>query len=114
MRRDRLVHLICALLGALASIITVISFCRTSPPPPEQPPPVPLLSATPAPDPTPLPAYSKPEEEATETVYRTPAGERYHRPTCRHVKGKEIALSLPEAKEQGLTPCRVCNPPPLP
>ena len=116
MRRDRLVHLTCALLGALASIVTVIGFYRPSPPPQETSAPTPFPTATPAPDPTPLPPVLTPEPEAdaSEIVYRTPSGKRYHRATCGHVRGKEIAVSLAEAEEQGLTPCRVCNPPPLP
>ena len=116
MRRDRLVHLICALLGALASIVTIITVWRPSPPPQEPPAPAPLLTATSALDPTPLPPVLTPEPEAdvSEIVYRTPSGKKYHRATCGHVKGKEIAVSLAEAEDLGLTPCRVCNPPPLP
>lgn len=114
MRRDRLVHLICALLGALASIVTIIGVSR--PPLPSEPTaPVSIPAATPAPDPAPLSPVPSPEPEVETTgiVYRTPSGKRYHRATCGHVKGKEIAVSLAEAEEQGLTPCRVCNPPPL-
>ena len=109
MRRERLIHLVCALLGAVASLITILTFAREEPPAPAPP-------STPAPEivlPSPMPP---PESDAdvTEIVYRTPSGKRYHRASCFHVKGKGTALSLAEAKERGLTPCKVCNPPPLP
>jgi len=112
-----MVHLLCALLGALASLITVIQFTRT--PPSSQKPSdidLPLETAIPAPEAAPLLPSPSPEPaaELSQIVYRTPSGKRYHRATCGHMKGKGIALSLAEAKDQGLTPCKVCNPPPLP
>lgn len=117
MRRDRIVHLICALLGALASLIVVVDFwSRASPPLREPAAPAPPATSTPAPEVVSLPPAPPPEPpaELSEAVYRTPSGKRYHRATCGHVKGKGIELSLVEAGERGLTPCRVCNPPPLP
>lgn len=113
MRRDRFVHLVCALLGALASLIVIIEYGAKGTPQPYPGPPAP---ATPVPEvapllPTPPP---EPDSEVSSIVYRTASGERYDRATCGHVKGKEIPLSLAEAEEQGLTPCRVCNPPRLP
>ena len=114
MRRDRIVHLICALIGALASLIVIVDYGagRGN----RQPSPEPLAPATPAPELPPLPPAPSPEPDAevSEVVYRTPSGERYHRATCGHVKGKGIELPLAAAKERGLTPCKVCNPPPLP
>jgi hypothetical protein len=112
-RRDRFIHLVCALLGAVASLITIIELTRKAPShqPPDREPPE---TVTPAKDAvSPLQAPSpQPRNELSETVYRTPSGKRYHRATCGHVRGKGIALSLAEVKEQGLTPCKVCNPPP--
>ena len=49
----------------------------------------------------------------SEIVYRTPSGKRYHRADCSYVKGKAIPVSLEDAKESGLTPCKVCRPPAL-
>ena len=117
MRRDRFVHLVCALLGALASLIVVIDFwSRPSPPLREPSAPAPPATPMPAPEVVSLPPAPprEPPAELSETLYRTPSGKRYHRATCGHVKGKGIELSLAEAKERGLTPCRVCNPPTLP
>lgn len=106
-RRD----LLFLLLGAaVASIgITGVLHSRSEPAPPA-PTPCPDMS-TPAPEPS-----ATPDETASpsEIVYRTPSGERYHRATCSHVKGKAIPLTLKEAKEKGLTPCKACHPPPLP
>jgi len=116
-RRDRTVHLVCALLGALASLIVVFDFwSRASPPLREPSAPSPPATATPAPEAVPLPPAPLAERpaELSKAVYRTPSGERYHRATCGRVKGKGIALSLAEAKERGLTPCKVCKPPPVP
>ena len=118
MRQYRLIQLVGALLGALASLIVIIDYLegRGSQPIPERPAPAPSATATPTPEVVPpLPAPpSEPDSEASPIVYRTPSGGRYHRATCGYVKGKEIPLSLAKAEEQGLTPCRVCNPPPLP
>ena len=118
MRRDKIVHLVCALIGALASLIVIVDYWGrgTSHPQPGPPAPSPPATATPAPKIVPpLPAPPpEPDSEASPIVYRTPSGGRYHRATCGHVKGKGIKLSLAEAREQRLTPCRVCNPPPLP
>lgn len=118
MRQYRLLQLVGALLGALASLIVIIDYLddRGSQPLPERPAPAPSATAIPAPEvvpPLPTPAR-EPDSEVSQIVYRTPSGERYHRVTCGYVKGKGIPLSLAEAKEQGLTPCRVCNPPSLP
>lgn len=74
-------------------------------------PPIPVAS--------PCPDLSTPNPEPVTTpvagvVYRTPSGKKYHLATCSYVKGKAIPTSLKEAKEMGLTPCKVCHPPPLP
>ena len=117
MRQYRLIQLVGALLGALASLIVIIDYLddKGPQPLPERSAPAPSATATPVPEVAPpLPAPSpEPDSEDSPIVYRTPSGERYHRATCGHVKGKGIALSLVEAKKRGLTPCRVCNPPPL-
>lgn len=115
MRQYRLIQLVGALLGALASLIVIVDYCgrETPHPRPETPAPSPSATATPVPEvvpPLPVPR-PEPDSAASPIVYRTPSGERYHRATCGHVKGKGIELSLAEAKERGLTPCRVCNPP---
>lgn len=77
-------------------------------------PPLPVASPcpeNPAPEPTVTPVAPP---DASGIVYKTPNGEKYHRATCPYVKGKAIPLTLKEAKEKGLTPCKVCHPPPLP
>ena len=45
------------------------------------------------------------------TVYRTKTGEKYHRNGCRYLKKSKIAITLKKAKELGLEPCSVCDPP---
>lgn len=42
--------------------------------------------------------------------YRTPSGNRYHLETCRMVENTSHRLTLQEARERGLAPCRICNP----
>ncbi len=100
--------------GTLASAgIAGVLHARTEPPA-KCPPlhaPAPCPEPSPSPDST-LDSPSKPVP--ADVVYRTPSGEKYHRATCSHVKGKAIPLTLKEAKERGLTPCKVCHPPPLP
>ena len=35
----------------------------------------------------------------------------YHRPDCRLAKGKDLPMAtIDAAEEEGLTPCRICNP----
>jgi hypothetical protein len=76
-------------------------------PPPPETTPCPVIS-TPAPEPltSPIPR--------PDVVYRTPSGKKYHRVDCSYVRGKAIPVSLEEARKLGLTPCKVCHPPPLP
>ena len=106
-RRDLLFLL---LGGLLAAGVGGAVLSRTEASTPCPPPPTP----TPCPDGTTQPSPEPMTTPASDIVYRTPSGERYHRATCSHVKGKAIALTLKEAKERGLTPCKVCHPPPLP
>ncbi|WP_460762501.1 DUF5763 domain-containing protein [Niabella terrae] len=47
---------------------------------------------------------------SAQTVYKTPSGARYHRAQCRTVKNTSKALTLAAAREQGLTPCKICKP----
>ena len=48
---------------------------------------------------------------ASAQVYKTPSGEKYHLATCRSVKNVSQELSLSDAVESGLTPCKICKPP---
>ncbi len=45
-------------------------------------------------------------------VYATPTGEKYHRQTCRTLAKSKVveAITIEEAKERGLEPCKVCKP----
>jgi hypothetical protein len=45
------------------------------------------------------------------TVYGTRTGSKYHRDGCRYLSKSKIPMTLKQAKERGLTPCSVCNPP---
>jgi hypothetical protein len=45
------------------------------------------------------------------TVYITATGKKYHLGSCRYLKESKIPISLSDAKAQGYTPCKVCDPP---
>jgi hypothetical protein len=45
-----------------------------------------------------------------QTVYKTPAGAKYHTVDCRMVKNVSEAISISTAKELGLQPCKICKP----
>jgi hypothetical protein len=59
----------------------------------------------------PIPAPRRAEEPKAETVYVTRTGKRYHRDGCRYLASSKIPMSLKDAKAQGYTPCKVCQPP---
>ena len=44
------------------------------------------------------------------TVYIGKTGSKYHRQTCRTLKGNGSAISLSDAKSQGRTACKICKP----
>ncbi len=43
-------------------------------------------------------------------VYKTPSGKKYHLASCHMVKNVSEKLSLEEATELGLEPCKICKP----
>jgi hypothetical protein len=45
-----------------------------------------------------------------QTVYKTPSGEKYHLATCRMVKNVSEQITVAQAKELGLQPCKICAP----
>ncbi len=46
----------------------------------------------------------------SQTVYKTPSGKKYHRATCHMVKNVSSSLTVKEATDQGLQPCKICSP----
>ncbi|MDQ0477738.1 hypothetical protein [Chryseobacterium sp. MDT2-18] len=48
---------------------------------------------------------------SAQTVYKTPSGSKYHLSGCRMVKNVSSALPLDKALREGLTFCKICNPP---
>jgi hypothetical protein len=111
-RRFRLISIVVLVVGFLASLVTIIEFWQRQNNDRREFPSSVWITPTPTPfspifAPTPAPDY----DNQSEIVYRTPSGERYHRADCQYVRGKAIPLSLAEAKERGLTPCKVCRPP---
>lgn len=44
-------------------------------------------------------------------VFKTPSGSKYHLSTCRMVKNISQELSIAEAIQVRLTPCKICKPP---
>jgi methylphosphotriester-DNA--protein-cysteine methyltransferase len=45
-----------------------------------------------------------------QTFYKTPSGKKYHLATCHMVKNVSEAITINEAKELGLEPCKICKP----
>lgn len=46
----------------------------------------------------------------SQTVYKTPSGKKYHTENCRTVKNTSTAISVTEALQIGLEPCKICRP----
>lgn len=49
-------------------------------------------------------------DSSDEVVYISRTGSKYHRQSCRTLKGNGIQSTLSEALSMGLEPCKVCNP----
>ena len=47
-------------------------------------------------------------------VYKTPSGKKYHLESCKTVRNVSEKITLKEAAEKGLEPCKVCRPSALP
>ena len=56
--------------------------------------------------------YAVHTQTEARTVYVTATGTRYHKQDCQYVKGKDnlTEMTLAEAEEDMLTPCKVCTP----
>lgn len=81
-----------------------------TPEPVSTPEPVPVVTPTPEPTPEPTVLPEPTVEPVYDMVYVTPSGERYHRPSCRYVKGKDCAEYTISEAENYYTPCKVCKP----
>ena len=55
-----------------------------------------------------VPAVPSPSEETT--VYSTKTGSKYHQAGCGYLKSSKVAISIDDAKKQGLMACSVCRP----
>lgn len=49
-------------------------------------------------------------ESPAQSVYKTPSGKKYHLETCKTVKNVSQKITLQEAAELGLKPCKICKP----
>lgn len=47
----------------------------------------------------------------SQSVYKTPSGAKYHLSSCRMVKNVSSEITINEAIEMGLSPCKICRPP---
>ncbi len=47
----------------------------------------------------------------SQNVYKTPSGAKYHLATCRMVNNVSQEMTLTNAVETGLAPCKICHPP---
>jgi len=45
-----------------------------------------------------------------QTVFKTPSGAKYHLSSCRMVKNVSEEVTVSQAKELGLQPCKICQP----
>jgi len=45
-----------------------------------------------------------------QTVYKTPSGAKYHLATCHMVKNVSEQITISQAKDLGLEPCKICKP----
>ena len=115
--------------AAPISVQTPQPTTKPTPSPPPQPTAAPpttqptqALTITPAPQPTAAPVNNAVNDSTTQTrsipnssnseiiVYIGKTGTKYHRQSCRTLKGNGIPITLEEAKSQGRQACQVCNP----
>ena len=47
----------------------------------------------------------------SQNVYKTPSGAKYHLASCRMVENVSQEITLTDAAEMGLLPCKICKPP---
>jgi methylphosphotriester-DNA--protein-cysteine methyltransferase len=52
-----------------------------------------------------------PSQSTVERVYVTHAGKWYHREKCYYLAKTNTAITLEQARQQGLRPCKLCRPP---
>ncbi len=45
-----------------------------------------------------------------QSVYKTPSGEKYHLAECRMVKNVSEKITVQQAQQLGLEPCKICRP----
>ena len=45
-----------------------------------------------------------------QTVYKTPSGKKYHLSTCRMVENVSEEITIEQARQSGLEPCKICRP----
>ena len=74
------------------------------------PPPCELAALGAASQTTTSTTLAAPTSNATETVYATRTGEKYHRTGCRSLSRSQIPMMLKEASDR-YGPCSVCRPP---
>lgn len=76
------------------------------------PSPIPTANPSPTPTPTikPTPSPEPSNNPIGLTVYITKTGTKYHNAGCKYLSDSSIAISLPDAKTKGYTPCSVCKP----
>ena len=46
----------------------------------------------------------------SQTVFKTPSGQKYHLASCRVVKNVSQEITLSDAVALGLSPCKICKP----
>jgi hypothetical protein len=49
-----------------------------------------------------------------QSVYKTPSGKKYHLETCKMVKNVSQKITIQEAVDLGLEPCKICKPDAVP
>ena len=47
----------------------------------------------------------------SQSVYKTPSGQKYHLASCHMVKNVSEKITIEKARQLGLQPCKICKPP---
>ena len=97
--------------GNVTKSVNITVLAKTVPPesPPATTPPQQQTPPSSQPPPTVQPP-TQPPPDATDIVYITKTGEKYHRAGCRYLSQSSIPIQRSEAIKKGYTACSVCKP----
>lgn len=103
----------CSPQGDTQETLNTVPLITDAPTPTVKPTPVPTPTPEPTPVPTPEPiaqkTVSSSDDDEEQMVWIGETGTKYHRESCRTLKGKKTKISLKKAEAQGRTACKVCH-----